>query len=108
VRVAVTIVRPGPASSATNGALELVVLTKTTCWARRPFSSGSKSDAAMSGPGMLNFAILPSNAPWPISTMNTTSWSFARFASAATPRSTSALVDFPVVRFGSSSGFSER
>ena len=40
LRVAVTIVRPGPDSSATNGPLALVVLTKTICFARSLSSSG--------------------------------------------------------------------
>jgi hypothetical protein len=61
----------------------------------------------MSGPGRLNFAILPSNVPWPMSTTNTTSSSRAAL-SVSNALAISSFVDRPVIRFASASGFSAR
>ena len=69
---------PGPGQL-----LEERARSSLPCSRRRRASTEGSSAAArsspgvMSGPGRLNFAALPSNVPWPISTMNTTSSSFA-------------------------------
>ncbi len=65
--VAVITIRRGAASRSRKGKLPDVVLTTTT----RPGTGRSRADQSAdsrSGPTRLNFASMPSNVPWPIST----------------------------------------
>ena len=108
VRVAVTIVRPGAASSLRNGALDGVVSTNTTCFEDSFPSSGAKSAGVMSGPGRLNFAVRSAYVPFPINTTNTTSSGAAVAASFANAPAISARVALPLILFASRSGRSDR
>jgi len=59
--------RPGAESWFMNGLLDEEQLITTTV-RRNGFSQAPNSFADRSGPRKLNFASLPSNVPWPIST----------------------------------------
>ena len=70
--VAVMTTRRGPERCSRNGKLAAVVLTTTIC-PGSGFRSAAHSVDERSGPTRLNFASVPSNEPWPISSTNSRS-----------------------------------
>ncbi len=79
VLVDVMMIRRSPVSPAANGKLALELLTKTTR-DRMGVSTAFQSATVRSGPTRLNFAVVPSAVPCPISMTNRTSSGLRVFA----------------------------
>ena len=91
-----------------NPPLALAAFTTAMVGPPIPSSTRAKSAAVMSGPGTLNFDVVPSPLPWPINITNSTSPVLQRAPSAVSSRSMFSFVDAALIRVASRDGFSAR
>ena len=96
VLVAVTIVRPGPASTDRNAPLELAVLTKTTRCSLKLVEQRLVVVRRQVGARQVERRLRPSKLPWPMSSTKTSSLALARAAMSANALATFSRVERPL------------